>query len=71
MLGILDAFPDDNSEAEQMESEAASTASSEMLAGSPFGELMNLMLPFIRPLLGRPFSAYGMTPLMIFREIFA
>lgn len=27
------------------------------------------MVPFIRPALGRPKDAYGITPLLIFREI--
>jgi hypothetical protein len=69
MLGILDALPDHNAAGELTVSGEDSRTGSEKLADSPFGEMMNHIMPFLRPLLGRPFSAYGMTPILIFREV--
>lgn len=60
MLGILDAFPDDMS----TDSNAAS------LTDSPFSEILGSLAPFLRQL-GRPQQAYGMTPLLIFRQVSA
>jgi len=71
MLGVLDALPDKDANGCLTESGESSIEWSSTLADSPFGAMMNQLLPVLRPMLGRPFSAYGMTPLMIFREISA
>lgn len=68
MLGILDALPDIDGE-ELTESGKESALRSLALVNNPFGAMMNEMMPLLRPILGRPFPSYGMTPLMIFREI--
>ena len=60
MLGVLDALPEPNS---------VPDAAQALVAASAFGELMLHLTPAIRGLLGRPERDYGMTPLMIFREI--
>jgi hypothetical protein len=67
MLGILDARPDGNEDGTTADNEASAAT----LANSPFLLIMKSIFPIIRPLLGRPFPAYGMTPLMIFREVSA
>jgi hypothetical protein len=56
MLGVLDAFPNG--------------ASSD---GDPQGltEILGRFTNSLRPLLGRPEDAYGVTPLLIFREVSA
>lgn len=69
MLGICDAFPDADASGQLTESGIAGAMSTLSLRDSPFGQLMYDVMPSLRPMLGRPFSAYGMTPLLIFREI--
>lgn len=56
MLGILDAMPDD------------SYLSEDFVFPDFYRGLMNFSRE-IRPHFGRPFSYYGMTPLLIFREV--
>ena len=67
MLGVLDALPDGNEADKSTGLEAFGVG--DPFGPSPFGDLMLTMTPAVRGLLGRPSSAYGMTPLMIFREI--
>ncbi len=62
MLGVLDATPEPST---LLDNAGALTGA------SAFGELMLHLTPAIRGILGRPQSDYGMTPLMIFREITA
>lgn len=69
MVGILDAFPDADADGNLTAEGIASVHQTTVLSDSPFGDLMLSLTPVLRPMLGRPFAAYGMTPLMIFREI--
>ena len=69
MLGVLDALPNDGDvpmEAYMLE---------QTLAGASLGglvsEILGNLAPMTRLLLGRPAGSYGMTPLLIFREISA
>ena len=63
MLGILDALPDNGADGETLSQSAAAD-----LLGA-LGPLVGGLAPAIRATLGRPAEAYGMTPLLIFREI--
>lgn len=58
MLGVLDAYPDDEST-----SEPSIAGVSELFGG------IATMMAAMRPVLGRPPSAYGLTPLLIYREV--
>ena len=69
MLGVFDAFPDADSEGNLTTSGYESVLSAQAAADSAFGTLMCSAMPAIRPLLGRPFHAHGVTPLLIFREV--
>jgi hypothetical protein len=67
MVGVVDAFPyDPEYVTENGEPLAAILAS---LATTPVGQLAVQLAPIAQQLLGRPPTAYGMTPLMIFREV--
>lgn len=70
-LGVLDALPDADAEGNLTDSGIQSIISALSLSGSAFGKLLVDMEPHIRPMLGRPFQAYGITPLLIFREVSA
>lgn len=70
-LGVLDALPDADAEGNLTDSGVQSIISALSLSGSAFGKLLVDMEPHIRPMLGRPFQAYGITPLLIFREVSA
>ena len=67
MLGILDAQPDlgdlDSTIA------AADNFQADYFSQSVIGNFAGVMAPIVRALLGRPASSYGMTPLLIFREV--
>lgn len=67
MLGVLDAYPYDpdfrNAEGES-ESELFGR-----IAETGIGQLVARLAPIVRQVMGRPPSAFGMTPLLIFREI--
>jgi hypothetical protein len=69
MLGVLDAFPDMDAEGNITPSGVEGIASASSLSDSPFGQMLDAMMPHIRPMLGRPYHAHGMTPLLVFREI--
>ena len=63
MVGIVDALPDNcDGDPFSLDEQAA------LSLGSLGGVIMGIA-PALREVLGRPKSAYGMTPLMIFREI--
>lgn len=68
LLGVLDARPDESFSLEEQIDKMVS-------AGNPLGDLQasvqlyRAFAPFIRAALGRPVDAYGVTPLLIFREI--
>lgn len=68
IIGIVDALPD----AEQLKSEVKRAMSGEWAAGLAhrmMGAVLDYIGPIGRALLGRPGAAFGMTPLLIFREI--
>jgi hypothetical protein len=65
MVGILDAIPDENLHPTQLNVQAAIDAAN---LGAYAGGLA-MMTPHIRPILGRPAQAYGITPLLVFREV--
>ncbi len=62
MLGVLDAFPNFSSTADLNNAIVN-------LAGTMVGEISARISPVAREWLGRPDGAYGMTPLLIYREI--
>ncbi len=68
MLGILDAFPD-FADGDLTESGRRGVIEAQMVGDSPFGQMMLQLMPELRPMLGRPYTAFGMTPLLIFREV--
>lgn len=66
MVGILDAEPTSDS--------AALPAQNELEAGMAifvdgFGHILETLGPLARQFLGRPADAYGITPLVIYREV--
>lgn len=68
-LGVLDAMPDTDASGNLTTAGTESFLQSIKLNDGPFGAIMTHLLPTMRPLLGRPFGAFGITPLLIFREI--
>lgn len=62
MLGILDAVPDDPVDPTIVEALA-------VMAGSAMGNAAATLGPTIRGVLGHPAHAFGITPLLIFRQI--
>jgi hypothetical protein len=65
MVGVIDALPDDiNGESAHQSAQAGAAES----LGS-FGVIIGGLAPAIRGMLGRPKDAFGMTPLLIFREV--
>jgi hypothetical protein len=78
MLGVLDARPDPSAEVSSPEEEFAvaqeaipkgDTNSIMLLVTRGFGGFIDGIAPFCRLLLGRPSRGYGLTPLVIFREV--
>ncbi len=69
LLGILDARPDSDVEPleNQIRDQLSETDPLEFLQASVV--FYRTIAPFIRTILGRPMDAYGVTPLLIFREI--
>ena len=59
ILGVLDALPDD-----QMDSQSVDSPLNNL-----FGTVLSSMAPVVRTLLGRPPSYYGLTPILVFREV--
>jgi hypothetical protein len=68
VMGVLDALPDLDSSGDVTESGIAGAIGTGALEG-PFGQMMRTLIPIMRPMLGRPFKAYGITPLLIFRKV--
>lgn len=69
MLGILSGRPDfGETEFQQMIAERRSNLPPG-LVNSAIGHLAQTMAPIIRTALGRPASAYAVTPLLVFREV--
>jgi hypothetical protein len=67
VVGIVDAFPETESD------DVISAAQAAIAAGAlgSLGEVMATFAPAVRNMLGRPKGAWGVTPLLIFREISA
>lgn len=64
-VGILDATPDTTkSEVEQAIDQVKAMAALGAVMGG-----IGLMASHLRPMLGRPTEAYGITPLLVFREV--
>jgi hypothetical protein len=63
ILGILDALPDDPGD--------QSPDLSAVLEDAPLANPARALGPMVRQLMGRPTRAYGITPLLIFREVSA
>jgi hypothetical protein len=67
MLGVLDALPhegDASTQAYILDQLLAAVS-----LGAIGGQVVGQLAPSVRLLLGRPASAFGMTPLLIFREV--
>jgi hypothetical protein len=77
MLGVLDAHPDPITVSSPEEEFAAAqraiptgdASSMITLVTRGFGGFIDGIAPFCRLLLGRPSRSYGLTPLVIFREV--
>lgn len=69
MVGVLDALPEIDTEGEPTQSVIQEIINSASLTASPFSDLMQRMTPAIRGLLGRPHQAWGITPVVIFRNV--
>jgi len=71
-LGILDALPDDDAGADEFGKLTGPTAEQHMaiqLLLGGFGAVVEGLGPLVRTLLGRPSRAFGITPLLLFREV--
>lgn len=71
MVGVLDALPDLDKDGNATENAIQTLAEAPLLSASSFDGIMTNLTPAIRGLLGRPLHAYGMTPLVIFRQVTA
>lgn len=70
MLGILDARPDQGGQGDVEANNAINFADPDRLgAHSLVGQLAGVMSPIFRILLGRPGTHFGITPVMIFRQV--
>lgn len=67
IVGVLDAFPYDPDYLTEDGEPLANVLAT--LATTPIGQMTVQLAPIAQSLLGRPPLAYGVTPLMIFREI--
>lgn len=66
VIGILDAYPDEPAHPEFGDLSATVSAAT---LGS-LGVMIAGFAPMIRQVIGRPADAYGVTPLMVFRQVF-
>lgn len=70
MLGILDAQPDQGGQADMEANSAINFADPARLGKSSWVGLMaGIMSPLVRVLLGRSGAHFGVTPLLIFRQV--
>ncbi|HEX7887073.1 MAG TPA: hypothetical protein VF474_13940 [Phenylobacterium sp.] len=65
-IGVLDAVPEPG-DPNTVENMIENMRNAEKLGAYAAG--LAQMAPFVRPILGRPATSYGLTPLVIFREI--
>ncbi|RKD61579.1 hypothetical protein [Rhizobium sp. WW_1] len=70
MVGILDALPDNDA---ALSEDGSLEMARQMIAGAKLGAAGYMIAPHlvgpVRTLLGRPSSSYGITPLLIFRNV--
>lgn len=69
VLGILDALPEGEGDDADSVDEALRQALG--LTDNALGQMMTALVPMAKKALGRPPHAYGITPLLIFREVSA
>ncbi len=69
VLGILDARPEQNLNGSETPDGRQANEASRHFADTPFAEILGRIEPFVRPMLGRPYQDYGLTPLIIFRRV--
>lgn len=67
MLGILDALPTDSSNVDPCTQ--VQLAQMRELQGNSFAQVLFELAPAIREQVGRPTHAYGITPILLFREV--
>ncbi len=67
MLGILDAQPDEPDDLSQ--TYVLDQLLAAMSLGGMAGQIVGQLGPAVRLMLGRPSNAFGMTPLLIFRDV--
>ncbi|WP_126423494.1 hypothetical protein [Asticcacaulis excentricus] len=65
VIGVFDAYPDDEPHPEFGDLSLLTSAAT--FGG--FGAVIGGFVPVIRQVMGRPAGAYGVTPLMVFREV--
>jgi hypothetical protein len=69
MVGILDAFPDDVVPSFETDPERFVAHATAALSLGGLWEAIGAIAPIARAALGRPPTSFGMTPLLIFREV--
>lgn len=70
ILGVLDAQPDLGGQADMLKNNDIDFSDPmRMFFDSLTGQLADILSPLIRIMLSRPASHYGVTPLVIFREV--
>jgi hypothetical protein len=69
MVGLLDAKPDIESLADIVGVDDVLDGPGAVLFNSIIGNISRKLAPIVRLLLGRPANAYGITPLLIFRQV--
>lgn len=67
VLGILDAYPFDPAYRTEDGQDIADISAS--LAETGIGQMVARLAPALQPMMGRPSSAWGITPLLIFRDV--
>jgi hypothetical protein len=69
MVGILDALPDDVAPSIETDPERFVAHQTAALSLGSLWEVIAAIAPVARVALGRPPASFGMTPLVVFREI--
>jgi hypothetical protein len=69
MVGILDAFPDEVAPSFETDPERFLAQATAALSLGALWEAIGAIAPIARAALGRPPTSFGMTPLLIFREV--
>ncbi len=69
IVGVLDATPEILPDGEVDEEVVQGQVTASQAMPGPFGDVMRELAIPLRQALGRPFTHYGVTPLMIFREV--